>query len=86
MDLDFHGRSDLKKHLISGYIFQSKDPGLENIVNFLMCYKACVRVKVSFFLAKGLDKNKSNDRKKIKQAQEESRAHLQLAESYLEQL
>jgi aminoglycoside phosphotransferase family enzyme len=87
MDLDFHGRSDLKKHLIADYMLQSKDPGLENIVNFLMCYKACIRVKVSLFLARGLDKNNnSSDRKKIEQAEEESTAHLQLAESYLELL
>jgi aminoglycoside phosphotransferase family enzyme len=87
MDLDFHGRSDLKKHLIDGYMLQSKDPGIDSIINFLMCYKACVRLKVSSFLARNLDKNNnSNDRKKIKQAQEESRAHLQLAESYLELL
>jgi aminoglycoside phosphotransferase family enzyme len=52
-----------------------------------MCYKACVRLKVSSFLARNLDKNNnSNDRKKIEQAEEESRAHLQLAESYLELL
>src|SRR5215216_7674237 len=87
MDLDFHGRGNLKKHLIDGYMLQSKDPGIDSIINFLMCYKACVRLKVSSFLARNLDKNNnSNDRKKIKQAQEESRAHLQLAESYLELL
>jgi aminoglycoside phosphotransferase family enzyme len=86
MDLDFHGRSDLKKHFIADYMLQSKDPGLENIVNFLMCYKACIRVKVSLFLARGLDKNSSSDRKKIDLAEEESRAHLQLAELYLELL
>lgn len=87
MDLDFHGRGNLKKHLIDGYMLQSKDPGIDSIINFLMCYKACVRLKVSSFLAKNLDKNNnSNDRKKIEQAEEESRAHLQLAESYLELL
>ncbi|MGH9926393.1 MAG: hypothetical protein ACREAS_09875 [Nitrososphaera sp.] len=87
MDLDFHGRSDLKKHLIADYMLQSKDPGLDSIINFLMCYKACIRVKVSSFLARGLDKNNnSDDRKKIELAEEESTAHLQLAESYLELL
>jgi aminoglycoside phosphotransferase family enzyme len=86
MDLDFHGRCDLRKHLISAYMLQGKDAGLENIVYFLMCYKACVRVKVSLFHAKGLDKTNSDDRKKIEQAEDEARNHLQLAESYLEQL
>jgi aminoglycoside phosphotransferase family enzyme len=87
MDLDFHGRCDLRKHFISAYMLQGKDTTLENIVYFLMCYKACVRAKVSLFRAKNLDKTtNSNDdnRKKIEQAEEEARRHLQLAESYLE--
>jgi aminoglycoside phosphotransferase family enzyme len=67
-------------------MLQGKDTTLENIVYFLMCYKACVRAKVSLFRAKNLDKTtNSNDdnRKKIEQAEEEARRHLQLAESYL---
>jgi aminoglycoside phosphotransferase family enzyme len=83
MDLDFHGRSDLRKHFISAYLLQSKDANLEEIVYFLMCYKACVRVKVSLFRTKGLDKTNSNDRIKIEQAEEEARNHLELAEFYL---
>jgi aminoglycoside phosphotransferase family enzyme len=83
MDLDFHGRRDLRKHFISSYMLQSKDVDLENIVYFLMCYKACIRVKVSLFRAKGLDKTNSNDRVKIEQAEEEARNHLKLAESYI---
>ena len=85
MDLDFHGRSDLRKRLISDYMVQGKDPSLEDIVYFLMCYKACVRAKVSLFRAKGLDKtnNSNHNRKRIEQAEEEARRHLQLAESYL---
>jgi aminoglycoside phosphotransferase family enzyme len=87
MDLDFHGRSDLRKRLISDYIVQAKDTSLEDIVYFFMCYKACVRAKVSLFRAKSLDKtnNNSNHNRKrvIEQAEEEGRRHLQLAESYL---
>jgi aminoglycoside phosphotransferase family enzyme len=87
MDLDFHGRSDLRKRLISGYMVQAKDTSLEDIVYFFMCYKACVRAKVSLFRAKSLDKtnNNSNHNRKrvIEQAEEEGRRHLQLAESYL---
>src|SRR5919109_1261163 len=86
MDLDLHGRCDLRKQLISAYMLQGKDTRLENIVYFLMCYKACVRVKVSLFRAKGLDRTNSNDRKKIEQLEEEARKHLELAESYLELL
>jgi aminoglycoside phosphotransferase family enzyme len=86
MDLDFHGRVDLRKRLISDYIVQTKDASLGDIVYFLMCYKACVRAKVSLFRAKGLDKtnNSDHDRKRKEQAEEEeARRHLQLAESYL---
>ena len=88
MDLDFYGRSDLRKRLISGYMLQSKDSSLEDIVYFLMCYKACVRVKVSLFRAKGLERtnNSDYDRKKIDQAEDEARRHLRLAESYLDLL
>ena len=88
MDLDLHGRTDLRKLLISEYILQGKDASLEDIVYFLMCYKACVRVKVSLFRAKGLEKNTNSDddRKEIDRAEEEARRHLQLAESYLELL
>lgn len=88
MDLDFHGRSDLRRRLISDYILYSKDTSLEDIVYFLMCYKACVRVKVSLFRAKGLNKtnNSDHDKKRMYQAEEEARRHLQLAESYLELL
>lgn len=88
MDLDFHGRSDLRKRLISDYMLQGKDTRLEDIVYFLMCYKACVRVKVSLFRAKDLNKNNKpdHDRKGKEQAEEEATRHLQLAESYLELL
>ena len=86
MDLDLHRRCDLRKHLISAYMLQGKDASLENIVYFLMCYKACVRLKVSLFYAKGLDKSNSDNRKKLEQAEKEARNHLELAESYLELL
>jgi aminoglycoside phosphotransferase family enzyme len=88
MDLDFYGRSDLRKRLISGYMLQSKDSSLEDIVYFLMCYKACVRVKVSLFRAKGLERTSNSDyeRKRTDQAEDEARRHLRLAESYLDLL
>jgi aminoglycoside phosphotransferase family enzyme len=88
MDLDFYRRTDLRKLLISAYILQGKDNSLEDIVYFLMCYKACLRVKVSLFRAKGLEKttNSDEDRKEIDLAEEEAKRHLQLAESYSELL
>jgi aminoglycoside phosphotransferase family enzyme len=86
MDLDIHGRCDLRKHFISAYTHEGKDTSLEVIIFFLMCYKACVRAKVSLFRAKGLNKSNSDDRKKIERAKEEARNHLKLAESYLDLL
>jgi aminoglycoside phosphotransferase family enzyme len=86
MDLDFHGRCDLRKHFISAYMHQGKDTTLQDIIFFWMCYKACVRAKVSLFRAQGLNKSNSDDRKKIEQAKEEARNHLKLAESYLDLL
>lgn len=87
MDLDYHGRQDLRNHFISTYVQQSKDTSVEDIIYFLMCYKACVRAKVSLFRAKSLDKSKvSDDKNNRKQAKREAELHLQLAESYLELL
>jgi aminoglycoside phosphotransferase family enzyme len=79
MDLDYHKRSDLRRYFISQYIEKSNDINLENLVYFLMCYKACIRAKVSLFRAKNETVNK-NIIAQIK----ESKDHLKLAESYLE--
>jgi aminoglycoside phosphotransferase family enzyme len=79
MDLDYHKRSDLRKHLISQYIEKSSDIDLENLVYFLMCYKACIRSKVSLFHAK----NETIAKKRIVHIRE-SKDLLKLAESYLE--
>ena len=83
MDLDLHGSRELRKRLISTYMLQANDTSLKDIVYFLMCYRACVRVKVSLFRAKGLDKTACDDRKIIEHAEEEARSHLELAELYL---
>ena len=79
MDLDYHKRSDLRKHLISQYIEKSSDINLENLVYFLMCYKACIRSKVSLFHAK----DETIAKKRIAHIRE-SKDLLKLAESYLE--
>jgi aminoglycoside phosphotransferase family enzyme len=48
------------------------------LVYFMMCFKVCVRAKVSFFRAQELDKKK---KKKIIQ-EEEAKKHLILAKKY----
>jgi uncharacterized protein len=79
MDLDYYKRNDLRRHFTSKYIEQTNDYSLQNLLYFLMCYKACVRAMVSLFQAK-------NERiyKKRKKEIEESKDLLELARSYLE--
>ena len=52
MDLDHHKRTYFRKYFVSKYIQKSNDLDLENVLYFWMCYKACVRAKVSYFHAK----------------------------------
>jgi aminoglycoside phosphotransferase family enzyme len=78
MDLDYHKRNDLRKYFISQYINKSEDVNLENLIYFLMCYKACVRAKVSYFRAK----NEPIIKNRVPYL-EESKNLLRLAESYL---
>jgi aminoglycoside phosphotransferase family enzyme len=61
MDLDFHQQPDLCKYFINDYIQKSHDGNMIKLVYFMMCFKACVRAKVSFFRAQELD----NKKKKI---------------------
>jgi hypothetical protein len=49
MDLDFHGRSDLAKRLVDGYVSASGDTELLELVNFYKMYRAYVRGKISCF-------------------------------------
>ena len=81
MDFDRHNRLDLRKYFISQYVAKSNDHDLQKLINFLMCYKACLRAKVSLFHAEYENVNK----KRIMHIKE-SKLHLKLAESYLELL
>lgn len=78
MDLDLYKRSDLRDRFISQYVAKSKDHGLKDIVYFLMCYKACVRLKVALFRARSLEEGRMKEA-----CMEEGASHLKLAESYL---
>jgi aminoglycoside phosphotransferase family enzyme len=79
MDLDYYKRNDLRRYFISKYIEKSNDNSLQDLLYFLMCYKACVRAKVSLFRAK----TEIIDEKRKTQL-EESKDLLELAGSYLE--
>jgi uncharacterized protein len=49
MDLDYHEREDLAKHLIDCYIEGSDDEDLLRVLPFYKCYRAYVRGKVESF-------------------------------------
>jgi aminoglycoside phosphotransferase family enzyme len=51
MDLEYHKRKDLKLYFVRTYVSRSKDHTLKKILNFLICYKAFMRAKVSLFQA-----------------------------------
>jgi aminoglycoside phosphotransferase family enzyme len=78
MDLDYHKKIALRNRFLSHYINTSDDRTLNELIYFWMCYKACVRAKVSFFSAKGEIDNQLRATS-IKEAND----HLRLAESYI---
>jgi aminoglycoside phosphotransferase family enzyme len=49
MDLDYHGREDLSRHLIHTYVEKSGDRHLMGMLDFYRCYRAYVRGKVESF-------------------------------------
>jgi uncharacterized protein len=51
MDLEYHKRKDLKLYFIRTYVTRSRDYNLLKILDFLICYKAFMRAKVSLFQA-----------------------------------
>jgi aminoglycoside phosphotransferase family enzyme len=79
MDLDYHRQKDLREYFISQYIKNSNDKNIINLVYFMMCYKACVRTKVSLFRATEFD---IYSKKKIP-FEREAKNHLRLARKYL---
>jgi aminoglycoside phosphotransferase family enzyme len=78
MDLDHRKRTDFRKYFVYKYIEKSNDLNLENVLYFWMCYKACVRAKVSIFHAK----NEVAYGKKTNHIRE-SKELLRLADSYI---
>ena len=78
MDLDFHNRHDLQEILINQYISKSKDDTLKDILYFMMCFKACMRAKVSFFNAKS-----DSNTERGAAAMREGNHLLEIAELYL---
>ena len=78
MNIDFHQRNDLSKYLIKEYIQKSHDDNMSKLIYFMMCYKACVRAKVSFFREQEVD---TKNEKIIHEM--EAKKHLNLAKKYI---
>lgn len=78
MDFDFHQRIDVRDHFISFYIKKSGDDIIKKMIFFMMCYKACVRGKVSLFRANEV----LNDEKTIHE--KEAMLHFNLAKGYIQ--
>jgi aminoglycoside phosphotransferase family enzyme len=49
MDLEYHKHKDFKLYFVRTYVSRSGDYDLVKILNFLICYKAFMRAKVSLF-------------------------------------
>lgn len=81
MDIHYHKREDLQSSFISKYIEKSNDTSLLDIIYFMMCFKACVRAKVSLFRSLQCS-NLNQKREYINEANN----HFTLAEKYLEML
>jgi len=78
MDFDFHHRIDLRDHFITYYIKKSGDDIIKKMIFFMMCYKACVRGKVSLFRANEVLNNEKAFHEK------EAMLHFNLARGYIQ--
>jgi len=78
MDIHYHQREDLQVYFIRNYINKSKDTNLIRIIYFMMCFKACVRAKVSLFSS-----TQCSDKNQKKEHINEAKDHLSLAKKYL---
>ena len=79
MDLDHYGRADLSRSFIAGYIAESRDTELMQLLNFYKCYRAYVRGKVESFQ---LDDPYILDTEK-EPIQERASSYFDLAYSYI---
>lgn len=50
MDLDYNGRPELARAFVEGYVMESGDTGLRDVLTFYKVYRAYVRAKVTSFM------------------------------------
>jgi aminoglycoside phosphotransferase family enzyme len=78
MDLDFNGREDLGEAFVDGYVRESGDDTLRDVLVFYQVYRAHVRAKVdSFMLGNGILGKKDKEK-----ALADARRYYQLACRY----
>lgn len=78
MDIHYYQREDFQSYFVSTYITKSNDTNLVYIIYFMMCFKACVRAKVSLFRSiQCADRNQKMEHVK------EAKDHLSIAKKYL---
>lgn len=78
MDIQYHKRDDLQSSFISKYVDKSNDTSLPHMIYFMMCFKACVRAKVSLF--RSMQCSNLNEKSEFVR---EANDHFTLAEKYL---
>ena len=81
MDLDHNNENKLSEHFVYKYMIKSYDRPLQDLIYFLMCYKICVRAKVTYFNAN----NQKSDMKKSFYVREAKNLSV-LSDSYVEHL
>jgi uncharacterized protein len=79
MDLDYNGRKDLGNAFVDGYISESGDSTLKDMLRFYKVYRAYVRAKVTSFM---LDDTGLDDTAKAK-AHQTAQKYFDLAHEYV---
>lgn len=78
MDLDYHGRPDLRAELVEHYVMLSRDTGVRALLPFYQCYRAYVRGKVDSLKSAAPEVPEGGQRA----AHQAARAHFALSYRY----
>lgn len=79
MDLDFHGRADWSRHLISRLTDELPDANLPQLVRWYQAYRACVRGKVEYLRST----SETASPKESADAQQRAARYFELASRYV---
>jgi len=79
MDLDFHGRGDWSRHLISRLAAELPDADLQLVIRWYQAYRACVRGKVEYLRSL----SETTTAAECMDAQQRSASYFRLASRYV---